>query len=172
LMIPVLLAIFFACKPTTRAPECKPEFASTKLHGMDLRDHKAFDRLDAMLGRGQPVWDAYDALLKLDPDNTLLKVRAAWAMEYLGPAGKGHSAANNLLKELLKRHPNDKDVQFLDAALSVESAARSGDPTALNKAAAKVNTFTKAHPHYVGPHGVTTNDMAKALTNSIKGKTQ
>ena len=168
LVVAMLMAA--GCAPSSSMPECNPQYAWVHLGDRPLKTHNDFDWFDAMLRKGQPIWDGYDALLKIDPQNTLARVRAAWAMEYFGPQDKGATTARTLFKELQKTHPADPDVLFLGLALTWDdlSTGRSVDRTGLE---ARIRAFAKNHPDYIGPHGVTAAVMLKSLESLPSART-
>ena len=152
LILAAAMLMLAACTPSSTTPECSPQYAWVNLGDRPLKTHNDFDWFDAILRKGQPIWDGYDALLKIAPQNTMAKVRAAWAMEYFGPRDKGPATARTMLKELREKHPADADVQFLGLALALDdlTSGKSADQVGL---AARIREFARTHPNYIGPHG-------------------
>ena len=165
LILAAAMLVLAGCTPSSTTPECSPQYAWVNLGDRPLKTHDDFDWFDAILRKGQPIWDGYDALLKIDPQSTLARVRAAWAMEYFGPQDKGPATARSMLKNLQKSHPADPDVQFLGLALAWDdlNSGKTKDHAGL---AARIREFARTYPNYIGPHGVTAAVMLKSFESS------
>lgn len=161
----LLLPILIACVPSTQQPVCMEKYAWTDLSSLNLTGHKAFDRFDSVLRKGQPIWDGYDALLKVDPQSVLVHVRAAWALEFMGPTNKGPVQAGILLQGLKKNHPDNTDVRFLDLAMGIKRIQRrgaTGSDIKIKALLQRARAFSAQHPKYTGPHGVLPETLVSA----------
>ena len=156
--------LIFACTPDTQDPVCMEKYAWVGLSARNLNNHHGFDWFDTALRGGQAIWDGYDTVLKVAPDNVLARVRAAWALWFMGPKHKGPSQALALLKDLRKQHPENTDVQFLDLAIGIQQALQQGTGRDTDALAQRVRAFNAAHPSYIGPHGITAKILLRSLT--------
>jgi len=162
-----VLPLLIACAPSTKAPICVEKYAWTELSEQKLTDHNGFDWFDSALRKGQPVWDGYDAVLKVAPKNVLARMRAAWALEFIGPTDKKAPAQAFVLLQTLKKDlPNDKDVRFLDLAMSIERIQRHlapGSGTRINELLQAARAFNSEFPNYIGPHGVKAGELISVI---------
>ena len=162
-LLALILILVAGCSPKARVPDCDPSASRLFLYSQNLKTHKDFDKLDDALGMGEGVWKAYNLMLKLDPDNTLLKVRAAWALFYQGPPEKGASAALSLLSELEKSHPKDPDVRFLKIVFATEEYLKNREESSAGHITKLTLAFQRDFPQYRGPHGTTITRILKIL---------
>jgi len=128
------------------------------LSPLDLKDHAAFDRLDASLPEGPARLKAYDDLARLAPDDRLVLVRGGLAAIAEG-TDKGRAVLAGVLARTTTRWPDDPDVLYL-SLLDRRSRLANGSPDARELAAAAADFVTR-HPGWKGPAGATAADVER-----------
>lgn len=165
----LLLPLLFACMPSTQRPVCVEKYAWADLWSHSLMNNKGFDWFDTNLRTPRAIWDGYDALLKIAPKNILVKVRAAWALEYMGNSKKDLNAASTLLGKLKKTDPDNPDVRFLSIAIGLTKIKRgTANSDNLKKLAQQAGDFMSKRPDYIGPHNARPKDLIN-LVGQLSG---
>lgn len=165
----LLLTLYFVisgCRPKANIPQCKSPYNRIYLQQYPLKNHNDFDRLDDLIGKGNGVWKVYDMVIKLSPENTLARVRAAWALFYQGNEDRDRSIAVDMMDKLHKKYPNNPDVTFVSLVFKAEAAISDNNKSELQSLISQIEQFQQNFPDYKGPHKLT----AASLKQSIQGR--
>ena len=172
-MVKKLLLLFLisyfvisGCRPKANIPQCKSPYNRIYLQQYPLKNHKDFDRLDDLIGKGNGVWKVYDMVIKLAPKNILARVRAAWALFYQGNEDQDRSIAGDIINKLRKKYPNNPDVTFVNLVFKAENALTNNNKAQLSSLLSQIDQFQQDFPNYRGPHKLT----AASLKQSIQGR--